>query len=190
MAKNLPAMQEMWVQSLGRKDPLGKEMITYFVFLLGKSQTTTGFHQGSVASRDPGVWKADQQSQGLGAGGRLTSFTSDGLITSGGFQRDGRPGSWTALGYRHICVGQCVCRAPCQQGQLPPARPRITEERPLASLSRKNSDALTCAVAKSGVSFVDREKARQLEPRVTIERWGVGTVEPTSNGETPKVRHL
>ena len=37
MSKNLPAMQEMWVQPLGMEDPLGKEMITYFVFLLGKS---------------------------------------------------------------------------------------------------------------------------------------------------------
>ena len=26
MAKNLPAMQESWVQSLGREDPLEKEM--------------------------------------------------------------------------------------------------------------------------------------------------------------------
>ena len=104
------------------------------------------------------MWKADQQSQGLGAGRRLTSFTSDGLITSGGFQRDGGPGSWTALGYRHICVGQYVCWAPCQQGQLPTAQPRITGERPPASLLRKNSDALTFAVAKSGVSFADGER--------------------------------
>ena len=37
VAKNLPAMQELWVQPLGMEDPLGKEMITYFVFLLGKS---------------------------------------------------------------------------------------------------------------------------------------------------------
>ena len=28
MAKNLPAMQETWVQSLGQEDPLGKEMAT------------------------------------------------------------------------------------------------------------------------------------------------------------------
>ena len=27
--KNLPAIQEMWVQSLGWKDPLEKEMATY-----------------------------------------------------------------------------------------------------------------------------------------------------------------
>ena len=37
MAKNLPAMQEMWVQSLGREEPLGKEMASHFIFLLGKS---------------------------------------------------------------------------------------------------------------------------------------------------------
>ena len=29
MVKNLPAMQEMWVQSLGREDPLEKEMATH-----------------------------------------------------------------------------------------------------------------------------------------------------------------
>ena len=29
MVKNLPAMQETWVQTLGREDPLEKEMATY-----------------------------------------------------------------------------------------------------------------------------------------------------------------
>ena len=29
MAKNLPAMQETWVQSLGRKDPLEKQMANH-----------------------------------------------------------------------------------------------------------------------------------------------------------------
>ena len=29
MAKNLPTMQETWVQSLGREDPLEKEMATH-----------------------------------------------------------------------------------------------------------------------------------------------------------------
>ena len=29
MVKNLPAMQETWVQSLGREDPLEEEMATY-----------------------------------------------------------------------------------------------------------------------------------------------------------------
>ena len=130
------------------------------------------------------------QSQGLGTGGRLTSFTSDGLITSGGFQRDGGPGSWTALGYRHICVGQCVCRAPCQQGQLPPARPRITGERPSASLSRKNSDALTFAVAKSGVSFVDGEKGLAIRAKSENGEVERGLSGATLSGETPKVRHL
>ena len=36
--KNLPATQETWVQSLGRKDPLEKEMATHFSILPG------GFH--------------------------------------------------------------------------------------------------------------------------------------------------
>ena len=35
--KNLPAMQEMWVQSLGWEDPLEKEMATYSSILVGKS---------------------------------------------------------------------------------------------------------------------------------------------------------
>ena len=30
MVKNLPAMQEIWVRSLGREDPLEKEMATHF----------------------------------------------------------------------------------------------------------------------------------------------------------------
>ena len=29
MVKNLPAMQETWVQSLGREDPLEKDMATH-----------------------------------------------------------------------------------------------------------------------------------------------------------------
>ena len=29
MVKNLPAMQEMWVQSLSQEDPLEKEMATH-----------------------------------------------------------------------------------------------------------------------------------------------------------------
>jgi len=37
MAKNLPAMWETWVLSLGWEDPLEKEMATTPVFLPGKS---------------------------------------------------------------------------------------------------------------------------------------------------------
>ena len=36
MAKNLPAMQEMWVQPLGMEDPLGKEMVTHSRILVWK----------------------------------------------------------------------------------------------------------------------------------------------------------
>ena len=37
MVKNLPAMQETWVQSLGQEDPLGTEMVTLSSFLAGAS---------------------------------------------------------------------------------------------------------------------------------------------------------
>ena len=35
--KNLPAMQETWVQSLGQEDPLEKGMATHSRFLPGES---------------------------------------------------------------------------------------------------------------------------------------------------------
>ena len=36
MVRNLPAMQETWVQSLGREDPLEKEMATHSSILTWK----------------------------------------------------------------------------------------------------------------------------------------------------------
>ena len=33
MIKNLPAMQEIWVQSLGQEDPLEEEMATHSIIL-------------------------------------------------------------------------------------------------------------------------------------------------------------
>ena len=33
MVRNLPAMQETWIQSLGKEDALGKEMATRFIIL-------------------------------------------------------------------------------------------------------------------------------------------------------------
>ena len=48
MVKNLPAMQETWVRSLGQKDPLEKGMATHSVFL------STEFHgQRSLAGYSP-----------------------------------------------------------------------------------------------------------------------------------------
>ena len=47
MVKNLPAMQEMWVQSLGQEDPLEKEMATTSVFLPAEShgqRSLVGYH--------------------------------------------------------------------------------------------------------------------------------------------------
>ena len=33
MVKNLPAVQENWVQSVGQEDPLEKEMVTHSIIL-------------------------------------------------------------------------------------------------------------------------------------------------------------
>ena len=35
MVKNLPAMQDIWVQSLGQEDPLEKGMATHSILLPG-----------------------------------------------------------------------------------------------------------------------------------------------------------
>ena len=48
MVKNLPAMQEMWVQSLGREDPLKKEMATHSGILAWKTPWT---------EEPPGNWE-------------------------------------------------------------------------------------------------------------------------------------
>ena len=40
MVKNLPAMQESWVQSLGQKDPLEKGMATHSISLAWRIEQT------------------------------------------------------------------------------------------------------------------------------------------------------
>ena len=40
--KHLSAMQEIWVQSLGREDPLEKEMAAHSIFLPGESHQQRG----------------------------------------------------------------------------------------------------------------------------------------------------
>ena len=40
MVKNLPAMQETWVQSLSQEDPLEKEMATHYSILAWRIQWT------------------------------------------------------------------------------------------------------------------------------------------------------
>ena len=37
MVKNLPAMQETWIRSLGQEDPLEKEVATHSIFFPGES---------------------------------------------------------------------------------------------------------------------------------------------------------
>ena len=42
MVKNLPTMQETWVQSLGREDPLEKEKATHSSILAWRIPWTSG----------------------------------------------------------------------------------------------------------------------------------------------------
>ena len=59
--KHLPPMRETWVQSLGREDPLEKEMVT---------------HSGILAWRIPWTEKPDRlQSTGSQSRTRLSDFT-------------------------------------------------------------------------------------------------------------------
>ena len=48
MVKNLPAMQETWVQSLGWEDPLEKEMATQLQYSCLENPVDRGAWQASV----------------------------------------------------------------------------------------------------------------------------------------------
>ena len=48
MAKNLPAMQETWVQSLGQEDPPEKEMTTPFQYFCLGNPTDKGAWRATV----------------------------------------------------------------------------------------------------------------------------------------------
>ena len=55
VVKNLPAMQETLVQSLGGEEPLEKEMATHSVFLSGKShgqRSLAGYSQWGPEESD------------------------------------------------------------------------------------------------------------------------------------------
>ena len=81
--KNLPTMQETWVQSLGQEDPLEKEMATPFLGLRQKPwlpSTCAGdlrgaSHGGSEKSGKLEVGGASRDSTGFGA-------LEEGLISS------------------------------------------------------------------------------------------------------------
>ena len=48
MVKNLPAMQETWVQSLGWEDPLEEGMATHFSILVWRIPMDNGAWQATV----------------------------------------------------------------------------------------------------------------------------------------------
>ena len=51
MVKHLPAMRETWVQSLGREDPLEKEMAPHSSTVAWKTPWTTGRLQSMGSQR-------------------------------------------------------------------------------------------------------------------------------------------
>ena len=48
MVKNLPAMQEAWIRSLGQKDPLEEEMATHSSILAWRIPMDRGAWQAAV----------------------------------------------------------------------------------------------------------------------------------------------
>ena len=48
MVKNLPAVQETWVRSLGQEDPPEKEMATHFSILAWRIPTDRGAWRATV----------------------------------------------------------------------------------------------------------------------------------------------
>ena len=56
MVKNLPAIQETWVRSLGREDPLEKEMATHSSILaweIPQTENLLGQAHGVAKKSDP-----------------------------------------------------------------------------------------------------------------------------------------
>ena len=51
MGKNLPAMQETWIQSLGQEEPLEKGMATHYRFLAWRIRCTE--EPGGLQSMGP-----------------------------------------------------------------------------------------------------------------------------------------
>ena len=61
--KNLPAMQETWVQSLGRKDPLEKEMAACSSILAWEIPRTESLMGHSSQGRKESVLSTHDESQ-------------------------------------------------------------------------------------------------------------------------------
>ena len=61
--KNLSAMQESWVQSLGWEDPLGQDMTTHSVFLPRESRGQRGLVGCKESDKTEATEHAYQRSQ-------------------------------------------------------------------------------------------------------------------------------
>ena len=114
MVKKLPAIKETWVQSLGREDPLEKEIATTPVFLSGK------FHrQRSLQGCSPWGYKELDTTEQL-TGTRTTSESrACGLVLfvvlnqGRAFQAFPQAKVCFLLLSLCVCVSVCVCMCVC-----------------------------------------------------------------------------
>ena len=72
MVKNLPAMQETWVRSLGWEDPLEKEMATHSSILAWRIPWTEepGFPSSSVVKNTPTIHRQGDTDPWVGSLGQ------------------------------------------------------------------------------------------------------------------------
>ena len=61
MVKNLPAMQETWVQSLGQEDPVEKGMVTHSTILYWRNLCKDLCK--NLCKEEPGSWLQSTRSQ-------------------------------------------------------------------------------------------------------------------------------
>ena len=97
MVKNLPAVQETWVASLGWEDPLEEGMATTTVFLLGEShgqRSLTGYSAGVTKSQTR-LSNSAQRSISVGVG--LVSVDATGKLV-------------LVLGSSATVINWCLCR--------------------------------------------------------------------------------
>ena len=117
MEKNLPAVQETWVQSLGWEDPLEKEMTTHSSILAWKIPWTEdpvrlqsmqlqivghewlNFLSPSVSAHYWLVFSRNQLERSASRSGRMADWKGDELLAIT------EPGSlWSARAYSHIKI--------------------------------------------------------------------------------------
>ena len=64
LVKNLPAVQETWLRSLGQEDPLEKDMATHSQFSCLENPMNRQHVESSQTTGGPLCWQADSEAPG------------------------------------------------------------------------------------------------------------------------------